>query len=167
MVDRIKELGSKATIITAAASQIGRMLIKLCHQENIIPICTVRREEQAEFLRNDLKVKYVVNTSEKGWKRQLGAIAMKTRPSTCLECISADMTGLMMEFLGFGGTVLLYGLLSDKPAGGINTIGFIGKNMTLESFLLTNLLAKKSLAEYFELVMRAEPLYRGDLSTVV
>lgn len=31
MVDRIKELGCKATIITAAASQIGRMLIKLCH----------------------------------------------------------------------------------------------------------------------------------------
>ena len=118
-------------------------------------------------MRNELKVKYVVNTSEKGWKRQLGAIAMKTRPSTCLECISADMTGLMMEFLGFGSTVLLYGLLSDKPAGGINTIGFIGKNMTLESFLLTNVLAKKSLAEYFELVMRAEPLYRGDLSTIV
>ena len=31
MVDRLKELGSKATIVTAAASQIGRMIIKLCH----------------------------------------------------------------------------------------------------------------------------------------
>ena len=43
MIDRLKELGSKATIITAAASQLGRMLIKLCNQEGIIPICTVRR----------------------------------------------------------------------------------------------------------------------------
>lgn len=56
------------------------------------------------------------------------------------------MTGLMMEFMGFGSTVLLYGLLSDLPAGGINTIGFIGKNMTIESFLLTNYLMKMSLA---------------------
>ena len=45
MIDRLKELGSKATIITAAASQLGRMLIKLCNQEGIIPICTVRRAE--------------------------------------------------------------------------------------------------------------------------
>jgi len=51
------------------------------------------------------------------------------------------MTGLMMHFLGFNSTVILYGLLSDKPAGGIDTIGFIGKNMTLESYLLTNELA--------------------------
>ena len=68
MVDRLKELGSKATIVTAAASQIGRMIIKLCHKEGIIPICTVRREEQANFLRSDLKVKYVINTSESNWK---------------------------------------------------------------------------------------------------
>ena len=73
----------------------------------------------------------------------------------------------MMDFLGFNGTVLLYGLLSDKPAGGINTIGFIGKNLTLESYLLTNELAKKTLSQYMELILRAEPLYRGDLATVV
>jgi len=45
MIDRLKELGSKSTIITAAASQLGRMLIRLCKQEGIIPICTVRRAE--------------------------------------------------------------------------------------------------------------------------
>ena len=72
-----------------------------------------------------------------------------------------------MEFLGFGATVILYGLLSDKPAGGINVIGFIGKNLTLESFLLTNVLVKKSLAEFMELALKAEALYRDDLSTVV
>eukprot|EP00806_Schmidingerella_arcuata_P003113 Macronucleus_3819.p1 GENE.Macronucleus_3819~~Macronucleus_3819.p1 ORF type:complete len:206 (+),score=65.10 Macronucleus_3819:1-618(+) len=167
MVDRCKELGAKAIIVTAAASQIGRMIIKLCQQEGIIPICTVRREAQAEFLRNDLKVKYAVNTSEEGWMRQLGMICMKAKPSVCLECISDGMTGLMMEFMGFNSTVILYGLLSDKPAGGINTIGFIGKNMTLESYLLTNELTKLTLSQYMELVLRAEPLYRGDLSTVV
>jgi len=45
MIDRLKELGSKATIITAAASQIGRMMIRICNQEGIVPICTVRRAE--------------------------------------------------------------------------------------------------------------------------
>ena len=45
MIDRIKQLKSKTTIITAAASQIGRMLVKLCQNEGIEAICTVRREE--------------------------------------------------------------------------------------------------------------------------
>jgi len=90
-------------------------------------------------------------------------IAMKLKPSSCLECISDKMTGLMMEFLGFNATVILYGLLSDKPAGGISTIGFIGKNLTLESYLLSNELAKKTFSQYMELVLKAEPLYRSDL----
>ena len=45
LIDRTKELKAKACIITAAASQLGRMLIRLCVQENITPICTVRRAE--------------------------------------------------------------------------------------------------------------------------
>jgi len=43
MVDRMIELRAKACIITAAASQIGRMFINLCHMHGIAPICTVRR----------------------------------------------------------------------------------------------------------------------------
>jgi len=143
------------------------MIVKLCHDAGIIPICTVRREEQAEFLKTTLQVKNVVNTGEKGWQRSMGLICLKLKPSVCLECVSDTMTGLMMDFMGFESTVILYGLLSDKPAGGINTIGFIGKKLTLESYLLTNDLVKMSLTQYMELVLRAEPLYRGDLSTVV
>jgi len=70
---------------------------------------------------------------------------MKLRPTGCLECISGDMTGQMCDFLGFGATVILYGTLSEKPAGGINTIAFIGKNLKIEGYLLTNDLTKMTL----------------------
>ena len=121
------------------------MIIKLCKMEGITPICTVRREEQAKLLENDLKVKHVFNTSESDWKQKLGMLCMKTRPSACLECVSGDMTGAMCDFLGFGGTVILYGTLSEKPASGINTIGFIGKDLKIESYLLFVHLSKLSL----------------------
>ena len=45
MIHRVKALGSKCVIITAAASQLGRMLITLAHKEGLTPICTVRRAE--------------------------------------------------------------------------------------------------------------------------
>jgi len=71
----------------------------------------------------------------------------------------------MLEFMGFKSTLILYGLLSDKPAGNINTIGFIGKSQTIESFLLPNWLTTKSLSQHFEIVMKAEALYKTVLST--
>ena len=55
------------------------------------------------------------------------------------------MTGAMCDFLGYGGTVILYGTLSEKPVSNINTIGFIGKNLKMESYLLSNDLFKMSL----------------------
>jgi len=44
---------------------------------------------------------------------------IKLRPSSCLECISGDMTGDMLEYMDFRSTLILYGLLSEKPAGNI------------------------------------------------
>lgn len=73
----------------------------------------------------------------------------------------------MLEYMGFGSTLILYGLLSEQPAGGIKTIGFIGKSQTIESFLLTNFLFKKTLTEYIEFILRAEPLFTTDLTTVI
>jgi len=43
MTKRLKELKSKCVIITAAASQLGRMLIATCKKEKIDVICTVRK----------------------------------------------------------------------------------------------------------------------------
>ena len=45
MVERVKDLKSKCCIVTAAASQIGKMIIQLLLQNGIKPICTVRRPE--------------------------------------------------------------------------------------------------------------------------
>ena len=76
MVDRMIKLKAKSCIITAAASQIGRMLIKLCNMNGITPICTVRRPEQAEMLEKEMKCKFVVNTAAADYATKLGKICM-------------------------------------------------------------------------------------------
>lgn len=69
-----------------------------------------------------------------------------------MECVAGDFTGLMLEFLGFRGTLILYGLLSDKPAGNIQTIAFLGKAQVLESFILMPYLATKSKKFFNEMI---------------
>ena len=130
MVNRCKQLKSKATIVTAAASQIGRMIIHLLLQEGIVPICTVRKADQVELVKKLVGPKYadyVINTSDQDWMKKMAKVCIAEKPSTCLEAVAGPMTGLMLRFMGFRSTVILYGLLSDQPASGINAIDFMGK----------------------------------------
>lgn len=153
MVYRVKELKSKCCIVTAAASQIGKMIIQLLLKNGIKPICTVRREAQVQILKQQFGDQIeVVDTSLKSFMKDMTKVCIKHKPSTCLECISGDFTGLMLEFLGFQGTLILYGLLSDKPAGNIQTINFLGKAQVLESFILMPYLAKKPKKFFNEMV---------------
>lgn len=66
MIHRCKQLKAKAVVITAAASQLGRMLIKLCKKEGMHPICVVRRDEQVELLKTQSQ--YVFNSTAPDYK---------------------------------------------------------------------------------------------------
>lgn len=68
LLEKVQDVNGTATIITAAASQLGRMIIRLCQSEGITPICTVRRSEQVEVLRSEFGVQHVVNTSDEDWE---------------------------------------------------------------------------------------------------
>ena len=133
MVDRLKELNVKTVIITAAASQLGRMLINLCKKEGITPICTVRRPEQVGLL----KTKHVINTSEDGWKKKMEKLCSDLKPMACLECIAGEMTGVMMEFLAFGGTLILYGSLSQEALNNIGVGNLMYRGLKIEGYVLT------------------------------
>ena len=121
MVDRLKQLKCKSVIITAAASQLGRMLIKVCKKEKIETIATVRKAEQAKLLDTD----NVINTSDKDWLEKMGKLAAKLKPSCCLEAIAGEMTGTIMNFLEFGGTMIVYGLLSEDNVGNMENMAFM------------------------------------------
>ncbi len=66
-VQNYKSKNGKGGIIhTAAASALGRMLNQLCQKENIPLLNIVRREEQAEILKNEGAIHVLVTIGE--WK---------------------------------------------------------------------------------------------------
>lgn len=54
--------GHTAIVHTAAASNLGQMLVKICQADGVDLVNIVRRDEQAEILRS-LGAKYIVNSS--------------------------------------------------------------------------------------------------------
>jgi len=53
LVDSIKNNKSSAAVQTGAASQLGRMIMRVCKTENIQLINIVRREEQVKMLKEE------------------------------------------------------------------------------------------------------------------
>ena len=62
MLETMRMEGHKAIVHTAAASNLGQMLVRLCLEENVSLVCIVRRQAQVDLLK-DLGAKYVVNSS--------------------------------------------------------------------------------------------------------
>jgi NADPH:quinone reductase-like Zn-dependent oxidoreductase len=77
---------------TAAASQLGQMLVKLCKQENMTLINVVRREEQAETLRA-LGAEHVIVSSQEGWEGQLKDLVKEHKIQIAFDAIAGEMSG--------------------------------------------------------------------------
>ncbi len=69
-VETMKMENHSAIVHTAAASNLGQMLVKVCKSENIPLINIVRKEEQVDILKN-IGAKYICNTNESDFMESL------------------------------------------------------------------------------------------------
>merc|ERR1712166_1244692 len=95
-VHTMREEGHKAIVHTAAASNVGRMLVKHCKEEGIQLVNIVRKEEGVAALKA-LGAEFVVNSSAPTFKEDLLAAVLATGAT-----IAFDATGggtLAMDIL--------------------------------------------------------------------
>lgn len=77
MVETMRMEGYKALIHTAAASNLGQMLQKICLNEGVDLVNTVRKPEQAEILRG-IGAKFVCDSSQDSFAKDLTAAIAET-----------------------------------------------------------------------------------------
>jgi len=108
MVEVMKLEGHSALVHTAAASNLGQMLNKICQADGIDLVNIVRRDEQVKIL-TDLGAKYVVNSSSDTFMKDL------------TDAIHA--TGATLAFDATGGGELASHILSAMEAAAARTPG--------------------------------------------
>lgn len=138
--------GGSAFVHTAAASQLGQMIVKLAPEEGVEVINVVRREEQAAVLR-ELGAKHVVVTGGGGgndededepeWKEDLRALVKELGATVAFDAVSGRMTGDLLDVLPPKGAVYTYGGLAGR-CGNIDPIDLIYREKRLRGFFLTN-----------------------------
>ncbi len=139
MVETMKLEGHTALVHTAAASNLGQMLNKLCQADGVPLVNVVRKPEQVELLRG-LGAKHVCNSSEPGFKDDLTDALAETGATLAFDAtgggrLASDILGCMERaasrtaegFSRYGSTVhkqvYIYGGLDQSPTQLVRNYG--------------------------------------------
>ncbi len=108
MIETMNREGHSALVHTAAASNLGQMLNRICQADAVELVNIVRKEEQASLLR-DMGAKYIVDSSADNFMTEL------------TDAIHA--TGATLAFDATGGGTLASRILSCMEAAAARTPG--------------------------------------------
>ena len=131
MTETMKREGHKALVHTAAASNLGQMLNRICLKDGIGLVNIVRNEAQAELLRG-IGAKHVLDSTSPNFMEELtealvetgatiafDAIGGGTLASQILTCMEMALNKNAKQFSRYGSTthkqVYIYGGLSTGP----------------------------------------------------
>jgi NADPH:quinone reductase-like Zn-dependent oxidoreductase len=160
MVETLRLEGHKALVHTAAASNLGQMLNKICIKDGVTLVNIVRSEEQERILR-DIGAKYVVNSTSPNFMNELVAALKETEATLAFDAIGGGkLAGQILTameiaqnskpgaYSRYGSAVhkqvYIYGRLDIRPT----EIGSgVGMAWGASGFLLTYFLQKIGMAE--------------------
>ena len=160
MTETMRREGHKALVHTAAASNLGQMLNKICIKDGIALVNIVRKPEQAEIL-HKIGAKYVVDSSsptfmddltnalaETGATIAFDAIGGGKLAGQILTCMEAAINRDAKVYSRYGSNVhkqvYIYGGLDPGPLELVRNFGMI---WGIGGWLLTPFLMKISAAD--------------------
>mmetsp|Transcript_11473 Transcript_11473/g.31054 ORF Transcript_11473/g.31054 Transcript_11473/m.31054 type:complete len:373 (-) Transcript_11473:85-1203(-) len=168
ILESVREDGGKAFIQTAAASQLGMMLAKLCQKEGVTLVNLVRRAEQkATLIKLGVKEDHIVVTGgSNDWQAELSALIEKFKIRHAFDAVSGDMTGTLLSLLPSGGTVWVYGRLAPEPVGNIQPLDLIYRGKQVKGFLLPRWLMQGGLLKAIFRNRRCTKMVSDNLRTI-
>jgi NADPH:quinone reductase-like Zn-dependent oxidoreductase len=154
-----------AIVSTAAASALGRMILRLGKRYGIPVVHVVRRQAQVELI-SEMGGEHVLNSSEPGFVEQLRTLAQRLQATLFLDAVGGIMTQQLAEAAPFGSTILLYSPLSSQRSS-IDSLSAAVRDLHFQGWFLPNWLRDKSFLQLFRLSMRAQALLGTDLQSPV
>lgn len=91
-LETMRAEGHSAIVHTAAASNLGQMLVKLCAKDGVPLVNIVRSPAQAKLLR-DLGAELVIDSTSEDFRGQLTAAVRQTRATLAFDAIGGGTMG--------------------------------------------------------------------------
>lgn len=137
MFDMVKRSGSKAFVMTAASSQLCKLMAGLARDEGYTAISVVRRDSQMDHLR-ELGAAHVLNSEKKDFAERFGAVCKSEKPVLLLDAVTGPIASRMFSLMGPRARWVIYGRLTEEPTTLQDPGQFIFMTKQVEGFWLVN-----------------------------
>jgi NADPH:quinone reductase len=165
LVDEARKGNHRAAVQTAAASALGRMVIRLGQKFGLPVVNVVRRREQVELLRG-MGAEYILNSSDAGFDGELRKVCHQLGASISFDAVAGEMSGRVLAAQPLRSRMLVYGGLSLKAIE-IDPGSLIFDQKHVEGFWLSAWLRGRNLLSQLRVARQVQALLAGDLKTEI
>ncbi|WP_286235588.1 zinc-binding dehydrogenase [Thalassotalea sediminis] len=161
LVERAITLGARALVINAAASQVGKGVIRYAKSVGIRVIATVRSQHNVDVL-TQLGADVVLLTTSDSYQNDLKEACKKLNASVLLDAVAAEDTPMVLKAMPKGSTAIVYGRLTEThdPIGGLFSVSdVIFRDIKIEGFWLANYIGNASPLKVLRLSKKVQKLF--------
>jgi NADPH2:quinone reductase len=113
LFSRVQQGNHKGVIVTAAASQCGRILTRICKDHGKSVIAVVRNDEQKQIC-IESGADVVLNMKDSDFFDQVKSQAEKLNCTIAIDCINGSFASKLLLSMPFGSHICTYGFLSGE-----------------------------------------------------
>jgi NADPH:quinone reductase len=154
-----------AIVLTAGASQLARMMLRLSQPKGAPIIHIVRNAAQVQLLKS-LGAKEVIDSSSPDFQGRLAADCDRLKATIAFDAVAGDMTGILARAMPQRSRIVVYGSLASQSCR-VKVNNLLFGETTLEGFWLNHWLAEKNLLQQLFLGKRTEKLLSSVIKTEV
>ncbi len=158
MFEEARSNDNKSFVMTAAASQLCKLITGLAAQEDIATISIVRRDEHVGPLK-EMGASHVLNCRSDQFMKDLQGLMKELKPRVMLDAVADQLSSDIFSAMPSGARWIIYGKLSNQPPR-LDQVGqFIFMGKQVEGFWLTKWMQKKPLEEQVAAGMKVQELF--------
>ena len=161
LVERAIELGAKAIVINAAASQVGKGVIRYAKLKGLKTIATVRSEANVSVL-EELGATSVLLTSQETFVENFKQQAKTFNATVLVDAVAAKDTPMLLKAMPNSSTAIVYGRLTETfdPLGGLFSVAdLIFRDIRIEGFWLAKYIGDVSPLKVLALSSKVQKLF--------
>jgi len=155
----------KAVVNNAAASALGKMMVRLFKRYKIPLVNIVRSGHQFDNLKES-GAEYVLNSSDPDFAEKLTLLNSKLEATLIFDAIGGQQTSILLNASPPGSKLVLYANLSESEFMA-DPRALIQKGRMIEGFFLGNYTGNRGIIRNLSDIRKVKKMIRGDLSSTV
>jgi len=163
LVEQARRGAHRAVVQTAAASALGRMIVRLARRFSIATINIVRRPEQVELLHKS-GVEHVLNMNDATFDAELRDLCHSLGATISFDAVAGKLSARIIRAQPERSRLLIYGGLSQEPVR-IEPGSLIFERKRVEGFWLSSWLRTKNALSRLRIAGKVQKLLATDLRT--